>query len=124
MIFSYSGSSESQDKLFNMETDEIVGTFSYPEDYYPKYFGGDSHLFADHETGSSDDIERFIKVKLPIDGSSVDEDTAVKLYSSDTRASIFPVNENYYLFIDAAGVFLRSYDKGPDGEEIVCVFNN
>ena len=124
MIFSYSGSSESQDKLFNMETDEIVGTFSYPEDYYPKYFGGDSHLFADHEWGSSEDIERFIKVKLPIDGSSVDEDTAVKLYSSDTRASIFPVNENYYLFIDSAGVFLRSYDKGPDGEEIVCVFNN
>lgn len=124
MFFSYNGYNLQQDKLYNMETDEVVGTFSYPEDYYPEYFGGDSHIYADHESGTSDDIERFIKFKLPIDGSPVDEDTAVKLYSSDTRASIFPVNENYYLFIDSAGVFLRSYDKGPDGEEIVCVFDN
>ena len=124
MFFSYSGYNLQQDKLYNMETDEVVGTFSYPEDYYPEYFGGDSHIYADHESGTLDDIERFIKFKLPIDGSPVDEDTAVKLYSSDTRASIFPVNETYYLFIDNAGIFLRSYDKGPDGEEIVCVFDN
>ncbi len=124
MFLSYSEYNLQQDKLYNMETDEVVGTFSYPEDYYPEYFGGDSHIYADHESGTSDDIERFIKFKLPIDGSPVDEDTAVKLYSSDTRASIFPVNENYYLFIDSAGVFLRSYDKGPDDEEIVCVFDN
>lgn len=124
MFLSYSGYNLQQDKLYNMETDEVVGTFSYPEDYYPEYFGGDSHIYADHESGTFDDIERFIKFKLPIDGNPVDEDTAVKLYSSDTRASIFPVNENYYLFIDNAGIFLRSYDKGPDGEEIVCVFDN
>lgn len=124
MFFSYNGYNLQQDKLYNMETDEVVGTFSYPEGYFPEYFGGDSHIYADHESGTSDDIERFIKFKLPIDGSPVDEDTAVKLYSSDTRASIFPVNENYYLFIDNAGIFLRSYDKGPDGEEIVCVFDN
>ena len=124
MFLSCNGYNLQQDKLYNMETDEVVGTFSYPEDCFPKYFGGDSHIYADHESGTFYDIEKFKKFKLPIDGSPVDENTAVKLYSSDTKANIFPVNENYYLFIDSAGVFLRSYDKGPDGEEIVCVFDN
>lgn len=124
MFFSYNGYNLQQDKLYNMETDEVVGTFSYPEGYFPKYFGGDSHIYADHESGTSYDIERFKKFKLPIDGSPVDENATVDLYSSDTEASIFPVNETYYLFIDNAGIFLRSYDKGPDGEEIVCVFDN
>ena len=40
MFFSYNGYNLQQDKLYNMETDEVVGTFSYPEDYYPEYFGG------------------------------------------------------------------------------------
>lgn len=124
MFFSYNGYNLQQDKLYNMETDEVVGTFSYPEGYFPEYFGGDSHIYADHESGTFYDIERFKKFKLPIDGSPVDENATVDLYSSDTEASIFPVNETYYLFIDNAGVFLRSYDKGPDGEEIVCVFDN
>ena len=124
MFLAYNGYNLQQDKLYNMETDEVVGTFSYPEDYFPKYFGGDSHIYADHESGTHYDIERFKKVKLPIDGSPVDENATVDLYSSDTTASIFPVNETYYLFIDNAGIFLRSYDKGPDGEEIVCVFDN
>ena len=124
MFFSYNGYNLQQDKLYNMETDEVVGTFSYPEGYFPEYFGGDSHIYADHESGTFQDIERFKKFKLPIDGSPVDENATVDLYSSDTEASIFPVNETYYLFIDNAGVFLRSYDKGPDGEEIVCVFDN
>ena len=124
MFLTYSEYNLQQNKLYNMETDEVVGTFSYPEGYFPKYFGGDSHLFVDYESGTSYDIERFKKFKLPIDGSPVDENATVDLYSSDTKANIFPVNETYYLFIDNAGIFLRSYDKGPDGEEIVCVFDN
>ncbi len=106
---------DGKQQIYNMETDEWGPVFS--EQY--GYFGGNCHI-----AGNTFDQPHFgIKTySFPKDGSAPESNT-IPVECSDPKTAVYPVNGKYYLLMDSAGIFLRTYD-GSEDEVILYVFDN
>lgn len=106
-------------KIYDMETDTVIATVSNLG--IVDYMGKDYDLILDRGV--------LTKNKYPSDGSEpvietvIDTgDTSLKTNYSTMKDMLIPVNEQYYVFEDEYGIFLREYDKGEDGEITVVMF--
>lgn len=106
-------------KIYDMETDTVIATVSNLG--IVDYMGKDYDLILDRGV--------LTKNKYPSDGSEpvietvIDTgDTSLKTNYSTMKDMLIPINEQYYVFEDEYGIFLREYDKGEDGEITVVMF--
>lgn len=101
--------------IYNMETDEMVAIIAE----YKPYYGGEQHVFM--YKGRST-VPYVTEYKFPSDGSQPEE----KVYNNVipiTANGHFPVTGKYFLFVDSAGIFLRTYDNS-EPEAIIMVFEH
>lgn len=71
---------------------------------------------------------KLTRYRYPSDGSEVEveiifESEELSFKHMDSTW-IFAVDEEYYLFVDKYGAFLRTYEGGEDGEITVMLFKN
>ena len=100
--------------IYNMETDEMVAVSA---EYRP-YYGGEQHVFMYKGSGTVDYVTEY---KFPSDGSQPEK----KVYNGVfpiTANSHYPVTGKYFLFVDHAGIFLRTYDNS-EPEAIIMTFD-
>ena len=83
-------------------------------DVTPRYAGGNTHIHI-----SVGDVTEY---KFPKDGSEPQKRLYMDRYD-DMNGDAFPINDKYYMLIDRAGIFLRSYD-GLKDEITVYVFKS
>lgn len=106
-------------KIYDMETDTVIATISDP------YFGyGGRNYSLDLKFGV------LTQTQYPGDGSEAiietildTEDKQLQTYYGGTD-TICPLDEQYYVYVDKYGIFLREYGKDSDGEITVMLFEN
>lgn len=106
-------------KIYDMETDTVIATIS---DYGFSYSG------RNYSLGLRSGV--LTKCQYPGDGSeevteiildTEDKQLQTYYYGKDT---ICPFDEQYYVYGDEYGIFLREYGKGGDGEITIMMFEN
>lgn len=110
--------SSSGNKIFDMEKGGIVDNITLGgiiNDQLCKLCGiGD----IDYQYG------KLFRYRFPSDGSSETETLREITIECENGATITPVNEEYYLYKDKYGYFLRTYEGGEDGEIAIMMFEN
>lgn len=116
---SYANQQDKTSKIYDMETDTVIATVSNLG--IVDYMGKDYDLILDRGV--------LTKNKYPSDGSEpvietvIDTgDTSLKTNYSTMKDMLIPINEQYYVFEDEYGIFLREYGKGEEGEITVLIF--
>lgn len=116
----YVNQQDKTSKIYDMETDTVIATLACQDFYYTG---------KDHDLSLNGGI--LTKTRYPSDGSEPVIETVIDTgntelnendYYSSYRAVTLPVNEQYYVFEDEYGIFLREYDKGEEGEITVVMF--
>lgn len=99
-------------KVYDMETDKVVATISAEDCTY----NGRSY-----ELELQDGILK--KIQYPGDGSDAISKRVFNAVSKkvDERSAI-PFDEQYYVYQDNYGIFLREYGKAEDGEITILMF--
>ncbi len=110
---------DSSSYVYDTESDTMLAE-KLPGDFGQTYFGGTSNIIMNVTIGEGCVFRRM----KPLDGKNVfDRDNAVVICTdSSTSGSFLPLDDTYYLYTDAAGIFLRTYEKGAEGEELVYRF--
>lgn len=110
-------------KIYDMETDTFIAEIN-TQDFCSIYKGGKNHLGL----SLSEDRSCFelCRGRCPSDASDYVVDEIVLKMDAYDYGSYYPVaiNEQYYLYGDKYGFFLREYGKGEDGEITVYLFDN
>ncbi len=116
--------------IYDLETDEIIAE-NCLSNFYDRYKGGTSGellmIFNDDRTMAS-----LYRYKVACDGSKY-RNTHIKDFDNlddftnngsyyDYNEVISFINEQYYLYHDKYGYFLREYGKGEEGEITVYMF--
>ena len=91
-----------------METDTVVCTFQNASTAFNNYHGGRHSLLYQGDTMSY--------VQYPSDGTQIITERQFNNIVGGT-STVFPINDQYYAFIDKYGVFIHTYEKG-DSEEV------
>lgn len=116
----YANQQDKTSKIYDMETDTVIATVACQDFYYTG---------KDHDLSLNGGV--LTKTRYPSDGSEPVSETVIDTgntelnendYYSSYRAVTLPVNEQYYVFEDEYGIFLREYDKGEEGEITVVMF--
>lgn len=108
--------------IYDMEKNKILADNIPDTDrcgFAESYYGGKANLFLDNVN--------FKKLQFPCEASEVNMDDAKIIgsdddYENNSQTKIVLLDSKYYLFIDNAGVFLRTYEKGSSEEELVYRF--
>lgn len=82
------------------------------------YYGGNFHIVQD----TNNNI--VYKMQLDIDEGDIDFSKGTPLYELNTENNehFFYLDDIYYLLVDKAGIFLRTYETGEAGEEMLVRF--
>ncbi len=103
------------DVVYNLETAEKVAEFSYDKysdhEFFRSYFGGSTNIVL-HD-------DAWYKVQFPSDGSKVDYSKYEPISKETSDGYIYRVNDKYYLLKDNYGLFLRTYEKGEEEEDVI-----
>lgn len=112
-LISYSTMGEGyMTKVYDMETDKVVAVIS-AEDYA---YNGRSY-----ELELQDGILK--KIQYPGDGSdAISERVFNAVNKKVDEHPVIPFDEQYYVYRDDYGIFLREYGKGEDGEITILMF--
>lgn len=105
-------------KIYDMETDTFVAEINEPR-FDLGYTGGKDHL-AIRRDGDSYVLHRG---RYPSDGSDYVYDDILSMEYFDGNWPV-AINEQYYLYADDYGIFLREYGKGEEGEITVYLRDN
>lgn len=109
--------------VYDMEKDEIIAVTASP--YFAlTYKGGKPLVGFDKTFNLEGDEGNFYNVKYTSDGSaSVIEDTHNKPfnYTNKHDSWILLIDDKYYVYNDKYGYFLRTYEKGEEGEEVILL---
>ena len=97
-------------KIYDMETDTVIATVADKERFVFDY--GD----LEFKSGV------LSRIKYPGDGSEAVTETILDTGDMYNNQKVF--NEQYYVYKDQYGIFLREYGKGEDGEITVWMFEN
>lgn len=115
IFYGYDG--EAHTYVYDMEKDELL-PYELPIDFSTSYYGGSRNLDSD-----SNDGWKFQSRQLVKDGDAYSWSDPVYLTEYPTSGTTF-LDDTYYLLIDNAGIFLRTYEKGAEGEELVYRFES
>lgn len=112
-LISYSTMGEGyMTKVYDMETDKVVAVIS-AEDYA---YNGRSY-----ELELQDGILK--KIQYPGDGSDAISKRVFNAVNKKVdEYSAIPFDEQYYVYKDNYGIFLREYGKAEDGEIMILMF--
>lgn len=100
-----------QSCIFDMETNTVVTQFLYASAAFDSYYGGKHSL---HYSG-----DKMSFVQYPSDNSTM---IVEKTYDNIKGGinTVYPINDEYYAFIDKYGIFIHTYEKG-DSEEVTAL---
>ncbi|MDE7280849.1 MAG: hypothetical protein K2N36_03805, partial [Ruminiclostridium sp.] len=102
-------------KIYDMETDTMIAHILSPEFVYD---GRDYQL--ELKEG------KLTKIRFPNGGSIPIMETVLDTGDkslSEWYGTFVPVDEQYYVYRDEYGIFLREYGKGEDGEITIELFD-
>ncbi|MBQ4465541.1 MAG: hypothetical protein II916_06220 [Oscillospiraceae bacterium] len=115
IFYGYDG--EAHTYVYDMEKDELL-PYELPNGFDTSYYGGSRNLDSD-----SNDGWKFRSRQLVKNGDAYSWSDPVYLTEYPTSGTTF-LDDTYYLLIDNAGIFLRTYEKGAEGEELVYRFES
>lgn len=104
--------------VYDMENDEIIA-ITASTGFASSYSGARSYFGFEKLNNLEHDFKGFYNVKYTSDSSA-----AVSEYICDMFVYELLVDNEYYVYKDDYGYFLRTYGKGEDGEEIVYLYNS
>ncbi len=116
IFYGYDG--EAHTYVYDMEKDELL-PYELPIDFSISYYGGSRNLDS-----YSNDGWKFRSRQLVKDGDAYSWSDPVYLTEYPTTDTAVFLDDTYYLLIDNAGIFLRTYEKGAEGEELVYRFES
>ena len=103
--------------IVDLESGETFGDFGNVDYFSRSYFGGFSNI-----THTSIQ-EGFQFQEVQYDGSASyltgNVIRTLGIESGANRMNIIPLDKTYYLYTDDAGLFLRTYEKGSEQEEMI-----
>lgn len=104
--------------VYDMENDEIIA-LTASNSFASSYSGVRSYFGFEKLNNLEHDLNGFYNVKYTSDSSAV-----VSEYICDIFAYELLVDDEYYVYKDDYGYFLRTYEKREEDEEIIYLFNS
>lgn len=113
--------------IYDMEEDKVVlfnkefgrkdiGIGKYdPFSFSKTYYGGKYNVYTYKG--------KWYFLRCPSDGSDMSFDN-FESFENPTGLSNIPISDEYYIFVDSYGVFLRRYDGGSKDEATIFLKNN